>query len=1344
MSVTPYNNSSSSSSSSFYSTSSAMGLPRSTILLSRPLLHCRCDLCTFNVRQNIESSILEPVEPLMIPNLSFGFGWWNVRLPSKLVEPAAQFTNADYVCIDEDVMSFLEEKKVINWCPGLRQLHPIRTTGDGNCLMHAVILATCGIQDSGIVLRRLVYIALVESASNSFRKRWQKEKQRLNENIPGGLQYTPEEWDKEWTMVVNAAEDLRKSTMAYEFLEEMHVFVLANVICRPIIILGESTVRSPLAGDSIEQNNFVGIYLPLLWPPKSCDPNPVVLCFLHNHFQPLISRYKFPSEPKDLLAIPLVTSRLEPLHIHFLLPREESMAHDLLLQYLYTSEVPRKSEDGSSDEAILVAEIYYTSRYYNWEHSDYMYLTENLYTQTDAQKIAQVPSKSNLNYIQSAKLDSPVHQTSHGVGQPKHLAVECCHCKKKHQKSMTTQPHSSMGISEGSLGNRHSSKIQFDKSKIYPDRPESHADCDKIHKDQSTGHLDSADYWNRHLQLTQSKNLAGVGQDGRHLAPQAESIPDNVTIFNTLKKLKSPQQAEGAMWGVSNPEKGRQPGAVGGGFSWGNTDYGFKSKMETQFSSVGPQTPVSQSTKPGNSKSSAAEKKQRKLSDISDADIDYIQQKFTVKTPIYCRSLALLGKQCAKPDCNRFVAEETDFCCSVHANPNPSTKVVATPMAQCTRAGCLNLGQASYGGMCAKCVVYLVYGKSWYDEDQYLQASSGYERSLSKRGNKTPSTHPEPYKGPVVVVETKFKCITDGCKDYGYADIVGMCARCFVQAYTTAFPTSKGSAPPGKMGTERAVEQSNQVKCVTDGCKGLGYTAYLGLCFKCSVLMNLAAHHTQEGTEPKRKAETTMAVEPLTQVQCITEGCIGFGYIAYLGLCPECYIQAYFRDGGTTEGLEHHEDPDTETSVESVRTVSQQQNLESLYSYRYRILSDKSGPVADGQKKYLVIPPPGSERAKHLESGRQKALSRGNTQPLKSFETEEVEHSQSHHLYEKPDSRAIEENFDDWFNKKYPPKVLGDGTFPPEPPISGILPFRNKSVAQDGEEVETKARNDCTKNEESFHSGDKQLAIGKDDGESISSKNMLERSTSKGKVEASKEDLGDDLPPLTAVETSRQSTGSENYGELSSDDLGPVDAVLPCSPESGKGLWTLPSSAPDLVASGDECSDGEEFPKCLSTSCENVAMETVAGGYCVTCHAARAQGRRDAQTSGVAEGFSNQLIKMSTQETVVPCVMEGCCNSAAITEFRLCSACYARQLKASTTHDNSALQLPRQKPISSAKPCVTKTKETSKSSTSSGLTRRAMPCRRTTCDRYGDPVYGGFCSQCATRLENSVMEIDSC
>lgn len=156
-------------------------------------------------------------------------------------------------------------------------------------------------------------------------------------------------------MLVNSADWRRQSPagkdqLPFEFLEHFHVFVLANVLRRPIIIVGEPYLRS-ITGDSIEPNDVVGIYLPLMSHPLRCIQMPVVLAFLMDHFLPLSWR---PSDKSSSVvpAIPLVTASMEPLRVHFLLPSEEAGAHRLLQQYL---ELVELQMDG--DNVVLAAKL---------------------------------------------------------------------------------------------------------------------------------------------------------------------------------------------------------------------------------------------------------------------------------------------------------------------------------------------------------------------------------------------------------------------------------------------------------------------------------------------------------------------------------------------------------------------------------------------------------------------------------------------------------------------------------------------------------------------------------------------------------------------------------------------------------------------------------------------------------------------------------------------------------------------------------------------------------------------------------------------------------------------------
>lgn len=143
--------------------------------------------------------------------------------------------------------------------------------------------------------------------------------------------------------------------LPYDFLEQFHVFVLANILRRPIVIVGEPYLRS-MTGDSIEPNDFVGIYLPLMWSPILCMPAPVVLAFLMDHFLPLVCRSRNSTESSsNVYAIPLVTASMEPLRVHFLLPSEENGAYLMLQQYMELIEVQSAGDSGC--DAVLAAKV---------------------------------------------------------------------------------------------------------------------------------------------------------------------------------------------------------------------------------------------------------------------------------------------------------------------------------------------------------------------------------------------------------------------------------------------------------------------------------------------------------------------------------------------------------------------------------------------------------------------------------------------------------------------------------------------------------------------------------------------------------------------------------------------------------------------------------------------------------------------------------------------------------------------------------------------------------------------------------------------------------------------------
>ena len=127
--------------------------------------------------------------------------------------------------------------------------------------------------------------------------------------------------------------------MPYTFLESIHLYILANILRRPIILLADSRARN-LLGESMQESDIGGIYLPLEWNHAECQKNPIVIGYNMNHFAPLIGQE---STQKDNTskpyACPMVTNELQSLKIHFLLPGEESNAYQLMMQYLKIEEV---------------------------------------------------------------------------------------------------------------------------------------------------------------------------------------------------------------------------------------------------------------------------------------------------------------------------------------------------------------------------------------------------------------------------------------------------------------------------------------------------------------------------------------------------------------------------------------------------------------------------------------------------------------------------------------------------------------------------------------------------------------------------------------------------------------------------------------------------------------------------------------------------------------------------------------------------------------------------------------------------------------------------------------------
>lgn len=125
------------------------------------------------------------------------------------------------------------------------------------------------------------------------------------------------QWQEDWAALLQLARQPGAS------LEQLHIFALAHILRRPIVVYGVKYVKS-FRGEDIGFARFEGLYLPLLWDQSFCSKSPIALGYTRGHFSALV-----PVEPytridaacvdaEDVLFLPLMDCEHKPLPLHFL------------------------------------------------------------------------------------------------------------------------------------------------------------------------------------------------------------------------------------------------------------------------------------------------------------------------------------------------------------------------------------------------------------------------------------------------------------------------------------------------------------------------------------------------------------------------------------------------------------------------------------------------------------------------------------------------------------------------------------------------------------------------------------------------------------------------------------------------------------------------------------------------------------------------------------------------------------------------------------------------------------------------------------------------------------------
>lgn len=253
--------------------------------------------------------------------------------------------------LDRDVEKVLEENDIINWSREIMvkfrsRLHALWNRSAGDCLLDSALQATWGVNDRDGCLRRALSSSL-KDAAEIFYPRWKEYEQMTAANMHYSLDES--QWAAGWKKIVKLAEQPGSS------LEQSHIFGLAHVLRRPIIVYGVKYVHN-YTGEPLDFARFEGIYLPLLWDQSFCTKSPIVLGYTRGHFSALVASQ---SGMDQTIVLPLVDSQHQLLPVHFLTQIELGQEEELVTEWLDTM---------TTSSGILIAKQYLTSQHILSQH----------------------------------------------------------------------------------------------------------------------------------------------------------------------------------------------------------------------------------------------------------------------------------------------------------------------------------------------------------------------------------------------------------------------------------------------------------------------------------------------------------------------------------------------------------------------------------------------------------------------------------------------------------------------------------------------------------------------------------------------------------------------------------------------------------------------------------------------------------------------------------------------------------------------------------------------------------------------------------------------------------------
>ncbi|XP_078093348.1 tumor necrosis factor alpha-induced protein 3-like [Mustelus asterias] len=370
--------------------------------------------------------------------------------------------------LDGAVCKELREAKRLNWCKEVRKQFPLKVSGEGNSLLHSLSLYMWGVEDTDLVLQKTFHEALVKTQDTNFKLRLWAEYRKAQGVLEPALCQESEIWDQEWQNVIKSADPRSSVGQAFtNIYQNVHIFVLANIVRRPIVVIvGNSEGSSKSVSDTMTSSP-AGIYLPLHWPPYRCLTYPILLSCVNQHFTPLVS---INDVGPEINAFPLVVPSEEgsvELPIRFLLDTEKGDKKQLLDSYLTRIPVP----DWKGVEFVNAARLFtnplpddlnLVQDYFQLVNHQYKFWQENLEKERSCENEEEFTFPANLSIMGDKCLTQGCIYFCSKFTKP--FCHTCHNGFQKREVASRTNSRKQSG-SQGSDG--HLKELQSEKTKTF-------------------------------------------------------------------------------------------------------------------------------------------------------------------------------------------------------------------------------------------------------------------------------------------------------------------------------------------------------------------------------------------------------------------------------------------------------------------------------------------------------------------------------------------------------------------------------------------------------------------------------------------------------------------------------------------------------------------------------------------------------------------------------------------------------------------------------------------------------------------------------------------------------------